>query len=51
MRRPSAVYDVRTALGLTVAELAMRVGRTEDEVESIEEAGTEPTVACCLDFA
>jgi transcriptional regulator with XRE-family HTH domain len=39
-----AVYDVRTALGLTVAELAHRAGLAEDEVECIEEGGTEPTV-------
>jgi transcriptional regulator with XRE-family HTH domain len=40
-----AVYDVRTASGLTVAELAHRAGLTDDEVECIEEGGTEPTVA------
>ena len=40
-----AVYDVRIALGLTVVELARRASLTEDEVECIEEGGTEPTVA------
>jgi transcriptional regulator with XRE-family HTH domain len=40
-----AVYDMRTGLGLPVAELASRAGMTEDEVECIEEGGTAPTVA------
>jgi transcriptional regulator with XRE-family HTH domain len=40
-----AVYDMRTGLGLTVAELASRAGMSEDEVECIEEGGTAPTVA------
>jgi DNA-binding XRE family transcriptional regulator len=40
-----AVYDRRTALSMTVAELAMRAGMTTDEVECIEEGGTEPTIA------
>jgi transcriptional regulator with XRE-family HTH domain len=40
-----AVYDVRIALGFTIAELAERVGMSEDDVECIEEGGTEPTVA------
>jgi transcriptional regulator with XRE-family HTH domain len=40
-----AVYDRRTALTMTVAELAMRTGMTADEVECIEEGGTEPTIA------
>jgi transcriptional regulator with XRE-family HTH domain len=40
-----AVYDRRTALSMTVAELAMRAGMTADEIECIEEGGTEPTVA------
>ena len=30
---------------MTVAELARRAGMTVDEVECIEEGGTEPTVA------
>ena len=40
-----AVYDIRIALGLNVTELARRVGMTDDEIESIEEGGTEPTIA------
>jgi transcriptional regulator with XRE-family HTH domain len=40
-----AVYDVRTALGLTVTELAERASMSDDEIECIEEGGTEPTVA------
>lgn len=40
-----AVYDIRTALGLTVSDLAYRMQMTDDEIECIEEGGTEPTVA------
>src|ERR1700744_768856 len=40
-----AVYDRRRALGLDVAELAGRVGMSVDDIECIEEGGTEPTVA------
>jgi transcriptional regulator with XRE-family HTH domain len=40
-----AVYDRRNALSMTVAELAMRAAMTADEVECIEEGGTEPTIA------
>ena len=40
-----ALYDQRIALGLTVAELALRTGMTSDEIECIEEGGTEPTIA------
>ncbi|MGH3167325.1 MAG: helix-turn-helix domain-containing protein [Trebonia sp.] len=36
-----ALYDIRTELGLTVAELAARADMTDDD---IEEGGTEPTV-------
>lgn len=39
-----AVYDIRTELGLSVAELAARAAMTEDDMERIEEGGTEPTV-------
>ncbi|MFD4262330.1 helix-turn-helix domain-containing protein [Streptomyces sp. NPDC058534] len=39
-----ALYDRRTALGLTSVELAERAGMTQDEIECIEEGGTEPTV-------
>jgi transcriptional regulator with XRE-family HTH domain len=37
------LYDVRTTLGLPVAELALRASLTEDDIECIEEGGTEPT--------
>jgi transcriptional regulator with XRE-family HTH domain len=40
-----AVYDQRCALGLTVADLAARADMTVDDVECIEEGGTEPTIA------
>ena len=40
-----AVYDQRRALGLSTAELAGRADMTVDEIECIEEGGTEPTVA------
>jgi transcriptional regulator with XRE-family HTH domain len=40
-----AVYDQRCALGLSVAELAGRADMTVDEIECIEEGGTEPTIA------
>ena len=40
-----ALYDRRTALGLSVTELAGRAGITTAEIECIEEGGTEPTVA------
>ena len=39
------MYDRRVALGLTVADLAERAGMTDDEIECIEEGGTEPTIA------
>ncbi|WP_182899447.1 helix-turn-helix domain-containing protein [Microbispora sp. H10830] len=39
-----ALYDRRTALGLSVAQLAERAGMTEDDIECIEEGGTAPTV-------
>jgi transcriptional regulator with XRE-family HTH domain len=40
-----ALYDRRTTLGLSVAELAGRTAMTADEIECIEEGGTEPTIA------
>lgn len=40
-----ALYDRRTAIGLTVAEVALRTGMDVDEIECIEEGGTEPTIA------
>jgi ribosome-binding protein aMBF1 (putative translation factor) len=39
-----ALYDIRTALGLTVAELAMRASLADDDIERIEEGGTGPTI-------
>ena len=39
-----ALYDIRTALGLTVNELATRASLTDDDIERIEEGGTEPTI-------
>jgi transcriptional regulator with XRE-family HTH domain len=39
-----ALYDTRAALGLTVAELANRAAMTDDDIERIEEGGTEPTI-------
>jgi transcriptional regulator with XRE-family HTH domain len=39
-----ALYDIRTELGLTVTELAARAAMTDDDIERIEEGGTEPTV-------
>ena len=38
-----ALYDIRTALSLTVSELATRASLTDD-IECIEEGGTEPTI-------
>ena len=40
-----AVYDQRHALGLSTAELAGRADMTVDEIQCIEEGGTEPTIA------
>jgi transcriptional regulator with XRE-family HTH domain len=40
-----AVYDQRQALGLTVAEVALRTRMSIDDIECIEEGGTEPAVA------
>jgi transcriptional regulator with XRE-family HTH domain len=39
-----AVYDRRVALGLSADELALRVSMTTDEIECVEEGGTEPTI-------
>ena len=39
-----ALYDRRTALGLTVDELAERAGMSPDDIECVEEGGTPPTV-------
>jgi transcriptional regulator with XRE-family HTH domain len=40
-----AAYDQRRALGLSVADLAGRTEMTADEIECIEEGGTEPAIA------
>jgi transcriptional regulator with XRE-family HTH domain len=40
-----ALYDIRTALGLSVAELALRAAMSGDDIECIEEGGIEPTIA------
>ncbi len=40
-----AVYDQRRALDLSLEELAGRADMTVDEIECIEEGGTEPTIA------
>jgi transcriptional regulator with XRE-family HTH domain len=40
-----AVFDIRTFLGLTIPDLAYRAQMTDDQIECIEEGGTEPTVA------
>ncbi|MFE4977278.1 helix-turn-helix domain-containing protein [Kitasatospora sp. NPDC056651] len=39
-----ALYDRRTALGLSEAEVARRADMTEDEIESIEGSGVVPTL-------
>lgn len=39
-----AVYDRRSALGWSAAELARRTGMTEGGIESIEESGVDPTL-------
>ena len=41
----AAAAAIPFALGLSVAELARRAGMTVDEIECIEEGGTEPTIA------
>lgn len=39
-----AVYDRRSALGWSTAELARRAGMTEEDIESIEMSGIDPTL-------
>jgi transcriptional regulator with XRE-family HTH domain len=46
-----AVHDRRVALGLDIAELAVRAGMSADDIECIEEGGTEPTVALLRQLA
>jgi len=43
-----ALYDRRIDLGLSVADLAQRAEMTADQIECIEEGGTEPTVPCSV---
>ncbi|GAB3700143.1 helix-turn-helix domain-containing protein [Nocardiopsis oceani] len=40
-----ALYDRRRELGLSVEDLSSRAGMQPDDIECIEEGGTEPTVA------
>lgn len=37
-----AVYERRSALGWSTAELARRAGMSEEDIESIEESGVDP---------
>ena len=39
-----AVFDRRAALQMSIAELAFRADMTSEEIECIEEGGTEPTI-------
>jgi transcriptional regulator with XRE-family HTH domain len=39
-----AVYERRAALQMSIAKLALRAGMNSDEIECIEEGGTEPTI-------
>ncbi|MET8221476.1 helix-turn-helix domain-containing protein [Streptomyces hirsutus] len=39
-----AVYDRRSALGWTTAELARRAELSEEAIEDIEESGVDPTL-------
>jgi hypothetical protein len=38
--------DNRTALGLSVTDLAALPGMSDDDIECIEGGGTEPTAPC-----
>lgn len=46
-----AVYDRRGTLGLTVAEVAFRAGMSADDIECIEEGGTEPAISLLCHLA
>jgi transcriptional regulator with XRE-family HTH domain len=46
-----AVYDVRTALRLTVSDLTSRAGTTDAEIECLEEGSTESTIALLRQLA
>lgn len=39
-----AVYERRSVLGLSSAELADRAGMSEQDIERIEESGVDPTL-------
>lgn len=39
-----AVYDRRSALGWSTAELARRAHLSEEDIEAIEESGVDPTL-------
>ncbi|MGY0069018.1 helix-turn-helix domain-containing protein [Streptomyces sp. QTS137] len=39
-----AVYDRRSALGWSVAELARRAELSKEDIEAIEESGVDPTL-------
>jgi transcriptional regulator with XRE-family HTH domain len=39
-----AVYERRSALGWSMAELARRADMSEEDIESIEESGVDPTL-------
>ena len=39
-----AVYERRSALGWSTAELARRAGMSEEDIECIEESGVDPTL-------
>lgn len=39
-----ALHDSRTALGLSVAELALRADLGDDDIWRMEEGGTQPTI-------
>ena len=42
--RRTTLQNRRTTLQMSVAELALRADMTTDEIECIEEGGTEPTI-------
>jgi hypothetical protein len=42
-----ALYDRRTALGLSVADLAQQAGTSTDEIECSKKAAPNPPSPCC----
>lgn len=46
-----ALYDRRTELGLTIEEVAERVGMSADDIECVEEGGTPPTISLLRELA